>query len=52
MNWFVFVAGLLIVLAAAALLVLDIIDSGPAALVGFVGIGLIAMSSRVRRPRL
>jgi hypothetical protein len=37
----VFVVGLLIVLIAAGLLVLDVIESGPAAAVGIVGIGLI-----------
>ena len=36
-----FVAGLLIALIAAGLLVLDVIESGPAAAVGIVGIGLI-----------
>ena len=37
----VFVAGLLTVLIAAGLLVLNVIESGPAAMVGIVGIGLI-----------
>ena len=40
-----FVAGLIIALLAAALLVLDIIESGPAAVIGIVGIGLIGGSA-------
>ena len=36
-----FVAGLLIALLAAGLLVLNVIESGPAAAFGIVGIGLI-----------
>ena len=36
-----FVAGLLITLLAAGLLVLNVIESGPAAAFGIVGIGLI-----------
>ncbi len=41
----VFVAGVLIALIAAALLFLGVIDSGPAALIGIVGIGVIGASS-------
>jgi hypothetical protein len=37
--------GLLIVLAAAALLFLGVIDSGPAAMIGIVGITVMAGSS-------
>jgi len=39
-----FTIGLLIVGVAAALLLMDIIESGVAALIGIVGIGLIAAS--------
>jgi hypothetical protein len=46
-----FVIGLLVALGAAALLFLGIIDSGPAALVGIVGIGLIAAAGGVRAGR-
>lgn len=54
-----FVAGLLIALLAAGLLVANIIESGPAAILGIVGIGLIggaggliatAAGGRRRRP--
>jgi small-conductance mechanosensitive channel len=44
MNKILFIAGLCLALAAAALLFLDIIESGVAALIGFIGIGLIAVS--------
>jgi hypothetical protein len=43
------VAGLLIVLAASGLLLLGVIESGPAAAFGIVGIGLIAASGRAMR---
>lgn len=46
MNKTLFVIGLLIAISAAALLVFDIIESGVAALIGIVGIGLIAASGR------
>jgi hypothetical protein len=49
LNPVIFVAGLLVALAAAALLLLGFIESGPAALIGIVGIGLIAASARGRR---
>lgn len=39
-----FFVGLCIALAAAALLFFDIIESGVAAMIGIVGIGLIAVS--------
>jgi hypothetical protein len=45
------VIGLLVALGAAALLFLGIIDSGPAALVGILGIGLIAAAGGVRAGR-
>lgn len=41
-----FVAGLVIVVSAAALLVADVIESGVAAMIGIVGIGLIAAAGR------
>ena len=44
MNKTLFVIGLLVVVVAAALLVLDVSESGVAALIGIVGIGLIAAS--------
>ncbi len=51
MHKILFIAGLCIALAAAALLVLDVIESGVAALIGIIGIGLIAASgsSKIRR---
>jgi hypothetical protein len=48
-NKMMFVLGLLIVLVAATLLLLDIIESGVAAAIGMLGIGLLAISGR--RPR-
>jgi hypothetical protein len=51
LNPVVFAAGLLVALVAAGLLVFGIIESGPAALIGVVGIGLIAASGRGRRAR-
>jgi len=50
-NWIMFVAGLLVVLTASGLLLLDIIESGPAAALGMVGIGLIGASALGRRTR-
>jgi len=59
MNKVLFVVGLLIALLAAGLLLLNVIDSGPAAAFGIVGIGLIgaagapiaaAASTRRKRP--
>lgn len=41
-----FAVGLLIVGVAAVLLLLDVIESGVAAIIGIVGIGLIAASGR------
>jgi len=51
MDTILFVTGLLIALGAAALLFLGIIESGPAALIGIVGIGLIAASAGARAAR-
>jgi hypothetical protein len=51
MDRILFVVGLVIALGAAVLLVLDVIESGPAAMIGIVGIGLIAASARTRRTR-
>lgn len=48
-NRIEFVLGLQIALGAALLLVLDVIESGPAAAIGILGIGLIAASGRGRR---
>ena len=47
----VLVIGLLIALGAAGLLFLGVIDSGPAALIGIVGIGLIGASAAMRSAR-
>jgi len=44
MNKILFIVGLGIALAAAALLFLNIIESGVAAMIGILGIGLIAAS--------
>jgi hypothetical protein len=51
MDKAVFSVGLLIALAAAGLLYLGVIDSGPAALIGIVGIGLIATSGAMSSAR-
>jgi len=50
-NKTMFGLGLLIVLVAATLLVLDVIESGIAAAVGMLGIGLIAASGRAVRSK-
>ena len=47
-----FTIGLLIVGVAATLLLMDIIESGIAALIGIVGIGLIAASGGSYKKRL
>jgi hypothetical protein len=51
MNKILFIVGLCIAIGAAALLFLDIIESGVAALIGIVGIGLIGASgiSNIKR---
>jgi len=46
MNKILFIVGLCIALAAAALLFLNIIESGVAAIIGILGIGLFAASGR------
>ena len=47
-NRVVFGLGLLVLLIAAALLLLDVIESGAAAGIGFLGIVLLASSGRRR----
>ena len=47
MNKILFIVRLCIALAAAALLFLNILESGVAALIGILGIGLIAISGRL-----
>jgi hypothetical protein len=47
----VLVIGLLVALGAAGLLFLSVIDPGPAALIGIVGIGLIGASTAMRSAR-
>lgn len=50
-SWIQFGLGLLVVLAAAALLLLDVMESGFAAAMGLVGIVLIASSgNRTHHP--
>jgi len=51
LNMVMFVTGLLVVLVASGLLLLNVIESGPAAAFGILGIGLIAASARGRRAR-
>lgn len=43
-NLGLFIAGLVIAFSAAGLLVMNVIESGVAAMIGIVGIGLIAAS--------
>ena len=50
-NKTLFVSGLLIALIAAALLLLGLIESGVAAAIGVLGIGLIAASGRRARSK-
>jgi hypothetical protein len=45
----IFIAGLLVALGAAGLLFLGFIESGPAAMIGIVGIGLLGASA-IRKP--
>ena len=51
MNKILFIGGLCAALAAAALLFLDVIESGVAAMIGILGIGLIGASglSKIKR---
>ncbi len=51
-NKILFGLGLFIALSAAALLLLNIIESGVAAAVGIVGIGLIAASGTSNMKRM
>jgi len=48
-NRGLFAAGILVALAAAGLLLLGVIESGPAAAFGILGIGLISAAGRGRR---
>jgi len=52
MNKTLFAIGLLIVLIAATLLLLGVIESGVAALIGILGIGLISASGRSNIKRM
>ena len=52
MNKTLFAFGLLIVGVAAVLLLADVIESGVAAIIGIVGIGLIAASGRSNIKRM
>ena len=47
-NRFRFGLGLLFVLIASALLLLDVIESGAAAVIGFIGIVLLSTSGKSR----
>ena len=49
LNRVEFAIGLVVALSAGALLFFGVIESGPAALIGIVGIGLIGASA-IRRP--
>jgi hypothetical protein len=53
MNKILFIIGLVIAIGAAVLLVMGVIESGVAAMIGIVGIGLIAASggSNIKRMR-
>ena len=52
-NLGLFIVGLIIAISAAGLLVMGVIESGVAAMIGIVGIGLIAASgtSNIKRMR-
>jgi hypothetical protein len=52
MNKTLFAIGLLTAGIAAVLLLMDVIDSGVAAAIGIVGIGLIAASGRSSKKRM
>ncbi len=49
MNKILFIIGLVVCGIAAGLLFLDMIESGVAAIIGIVGIGLIASSAFIKR---
>lgn len=51
-NKTLFAVGLVIVAIAAVLLVMGVIESGVAALIGILGIGLIAASGRSNIKRM
>jgi hypothetical protein len=51
-NKTLFAAGLFLVGLAAVLLVMDVIESGVAAMIGILGIGLIAASGRSNIKRM
>lgn len=51
-NTTLFAVGLLIAGVAAVLLLMDVIESGIAAIIGIVGIGLIAASGRSNMKRM
>ena len=51
-NLGLFIVGLIIVISAAGLLVMRVIESGVAAMIGIVGIGLIAASGRSKIKKL
>ena len=51
-NKTLFAVGLFIVGAAVVLLLMDVIESGVAAIIGIVGIGLIAASGRSNIKRM
>ena len=51
-NLGLFIVGLIIVICAAGLLVMGVIESGVAAMIGIVGIGLIAASGRSNIKRI
>jgi FtsH-binding integral membrane protein len=51
-NKTLFAIGLLIVGVAAVLLLMDVVESGVAAVIGIVGIGLIAASGRSNIKRM
>jgi len=52
LNLGLFIAGLVIAMGAAVLLVMNVIESGVAAMVGMIGIGLIAASGRSKIKKL
>lgn len=52
MNKTLFAIGLLIVGVAVVLMMMDLVESGVAALIGIVGIGLIAASGRSNLKRM
>jgi len=51
MGWGMIILGLLVALAASALLLMGLIESGVAVAIGILGIGLIAASGRWMRTR-